>query len=86
LDFRHWRSAPQLAGALHAQCSALTLFVSPLGLTLAEALSPHTWDQPAIFLVGGICAAILIASADPSSPEGRRLAQPGHGMQFSILR
>lgn len=32
--------------------AALILF--PISVTLAEAYSPHTWDSPLIFLVGGI--------------------------------
>ena len=28
------------------------LLVVPLGMTLAEAFSPHTWDTPYMFLVG----------------------------------
>jgi dolichol kinase len=49
LGFHHLFTAPQLI-------AALLLF--PIGVTLAEAYSPHTWDSPFIFLVGGL---ILIA-------------------------
>lgn len=30
------------------------LLLVPIGVTLAEAYSPHTWDSPFIFLVGGV--------------------------------
>lgn len=39
---------------LNVQLWALALF--PIILTLAEARSPHTWDQPFIFLAGGLIA------------------------------
>ncbi len=39
-------STPQFIGAL---------LVVPIGITLAEAFSPHTWDTPYMFLVGGGC-------------------------------
>ncbi|MBI4526243.1 MAG: hypothetical protein HY695_20795 [Deltaproteobacteria bacterium] len=32
----------------------LALGIVPLATTLAEALSPHTWDAPLLYLVGGI--------------------------------
>jgi len=32
----------------------LTLGIVPITMTLTEALSPHTWDNPFLFLVGGI--------------------------------
>lgn len=28
------------------------LLIVPIGMTLAEAFSPHTWDTPYMFLVG----------------------------------
>ncbi|HYG17069.1 MAG TPA: hypothetical protein VEC12_15025 [Bacteroidia bacterium] len=37
---------------------ALLLF--PIGVTLAEAYSPHTWDSPFIFLVGGLVLMFII--------------------------
>lgn len=37
-------TAPQFVGAL---------LVVPISITLAEAFSPHTWDTPYMFLVGG---------------------------------
>lgn len=33
---------------------AAALLLFPIGVTLAEAYSPHTWDSPLIFLVGGL--------------------------------
>lgn len=41
-------SAPQLATAL---------LVVPVTITLTEAVSPHTWDTPFLFLAGGLCVA-----------------------------
>lgn len=32
----------------------VALGVVPVSMTLAEALSPHTWDSPLMFLVGGL--------------------------------
>lgn len=32
----------------------LALLIMPIAMTLAEAFSPHTWDGPFLFLVGGI--------------------------------
>lgn len=32
--------------------------VLPVAMTLAEAWSPHTWDAPAMYLVGGSCIAL----------------------------
>jgi hypothetical protein len=37
-------STPQFIGAL---------LIVPISITLAEAFSPHTWDTPYMFLVGG---------------------------------
>lgn len=48
LGFHSIFTAPQLVAAL---------VVFPIAVTLAEAYSPHTWDSPLIFLVGG---AVLI--------------------------
>ena len=31
------------------------LLIVPMAITLAEAFSPHTWDTPYMFLVGGGC-------------------------------
>lgn len=35
------------------------LLVYPLALTLAEAKSPHTWDQPFIFLAAALAAPVF---------------------------
>jgi phytol kinase len=32
----------------------LALGIVPVTMTLAEALSPHTWDGPFLYLVGGV--------------------------------
>jgi hypothetical protein len=32
----------------------LMLGIVPITMALTEALSPHTWDNPFLFLVGGI--------------------------------
>ncbi len=32
----------------------------PLSLTLAEAVAPHTWDTPVMFLVGGLVLVAII--------------------------
>jgi dolichol kinase len=45
LGFHNLFTTPQLI-------AALLLF--PIGVTLAEAYSPHTWDSPFIFLIGGL--------------------------------
>lgn len=49
LGFQHLFTTQQLI---------IALLVFPIGVTLAEAYSPHTWDSPLIFLVGGL---VLIA-------------------------
>ncbi len=43
----------------------LALAVIPAALTLAEAISPHTWDAPLLYLVGGssVIAVHLFARA-----------------------
>jgi dolichol kinase len=43
LSFHADFTPPQFIGAL---------LVMPIGMTLAEAFSPHTWDTPFLFLVG----------------------------------
>ena len=37
----------------------VALFVVPMLITLAEAFSPHTWDSPLIYAVGGISLALI---------------------------
>jgi dolichol kinase len=39
-------------GSFTARQLAAALLLVPLGMTLAEAFSPHTWDTPLMFLVG----------------------------------
>lgn len=45
LAFQQYFSATQLVAAL---------LVMPMLITLAEAFSPHTWDSPLIYAVGGV--------------------------------
>ena len=42
-----------LRGQLDPAQFAIALGVIPLAMTLAEAWSPHTWDGPFLYLVGG---------------------------------
>lgn len=35
------------------------LLVLPITVTLTEAVSPHTWDTPFLFLAGGLCVAAV---------------------------
>lgn len=32
----------------------LAMVIIPLGMTLVEALSPHTWDEPFLYIFGGL--------------------------------
>ncbi|HEY3487077.1 MAG TPA: hypothetical protein VGL10_03340 [Gammaproteobacteria bacterium] len=53
-----------LRGQLTAPQFWLALAIIPLAMTLAEALSPHTWDSPFLYLVGGTSTvAVLEISA-----------------------
>lgn len=36
------------------------LLIFPIAVTLAEAYSPHTWDSPLIFLVGGVILITIL--------------------------
>jgi dolichol kinase len=38
----------------------VALATIPLLMTLAEAFSPHTWDSPFLFLVGGLALALVM--------------------------
>jgi len=42
---------------------ALALGVIPIAMTLAEAFSPHTWDSPFLYLVGGTTTILVIEIA-----------------------
>jgi dolichol kinase len=42
-----------LHGQLDAAQFVLALAIIPIAMTLAEAWSPHTWDGPLLYLVGG---------------------------------
>ena len=42
----------------------LALIIIPIAMTLAEAFSPHTWDAPFLYAVGGVSTvAVLELSA-----------------------
>ena len=43
-----------LAGQLDKTQLIIALAIMPIAMTLAEALSPHTWDGPFLYLVGGV--------------------------------
>ena len=38
----------------------LALLIIPIAMTLAEALSPHTWDAPFLYLVGGTTTVLVL--------------------------
>jgi len=38
----------------------LALLIIPIAMTLAEALSPHTWDSPFLYLVGGTTTVLVL--------------------------
>ena len=39
----------------------LAVILIPAAMTLAEAFSPHSWDAPFLYAVGGACVALLLA-------------------------
>jgi len=41
----------------------LSLLIIPIAMTLAEALSPHTWDGPFLYLVGGVSTVLVLEIA-----------------------
>ncbi len=41
----------------------LALSIIPVAMTLAEAFSPHTWDSPFLYLVGGTTTIMVIEIA-----------------------
>ena len=41
----------------------LALTIIPIAMTLAEAFSPHTWDSPFLYLVGGTTTIMVIEIA-----------------------
>ena len=54
-----------LAVALHAEVLSqyqliLAMLIIPIAMTFAEALSPHTWDGPFLYLVGGISTVLVL--------------------------
>lgn len=49
-----------LRGQLDDRQFALALTIIPLAMTLAEAWSPHTWDGPFLYLVGGTATVAVL--------------------------
>ena len=41
----------------------LALLIIPVAMTLAEAFSPHTWDSPFLYLIGGSTTIMVIEIA-----------------------
>ena len=39
----------------------LAVLLIPAAMTLTEAVSPHSWDAPFLYAVGGGCVAVLLA-------------------------
>lgn len=52
-----------LKGQMSTTELALALLIIPIAMTLAEAFSPHTWDSPFLYLIGGTTTAITIELA-----------------------
>jgi phytol kinase len=52
-----------LRGELDGTQFILALAIIPLAMTLAEAWSPHTWDGPALYLVGGAATVATLELA-----------------------
>ena len=57
-----------LAVALHVEVLnqyqfILAMLIIPISMTLAEALSPHTWDSPFLYLVGGVSTVTVLELA-----------------------
>lgn len=38
----------------------LALVLIPIWMTLAEAFSPHTWDGPLLYLIGGLSTVLIV--------------------------
>ena len=49
--------------ALNQHQFILALLIIPIAMTLAEAFSPHTWDGPLLYLVGGTSTVIVLEIA-----------------------
>ncbi len=43
----------------------LALLIIPVTMTLAEGLSPHTWDGPFLYLAGGISTVAVLEISQP---------------------
>ena len=57
-----------LAVALHVEVLnqyqfILSLLIIPIAMTFAEAFSPHTWDGPFLYLVGGASTVVMLEIA-----------------------
>jgi len=50
-------------GVLNQQQFILAMLVIPVAMTIAEALSPHTWDGPFLYLVGGASTVLVLEIA-----------------------
>ena len=49
-----------MANYLNQTQLILALLIIPIAMTLAEALSPHTWDAPFLYLVGGTTTVLVL--------------------------
>ena len=52
-----------LKGEMSSSELILALTIIPIAMTLAEAFSPHTWDSPFLYLVGGTTTIMVIEIA-----------------------
>lgn len=49
-----------MQGQLTTEQFLVGLLLFPPAMTLTEAWSPHTWDQPFLFLVGGVVTVVML--------------------------
>ncbi len=52
-----------LSEQLTAVQMTIGLLIIPIAMTLAEALSPHTWDGPLLYLIGGASTVLVLELA-----------------------
>ena len=52
-----------LRGELSTPEFWIAMALIPIAMTLAEALSPHTWDGPFLYLVGGASTVAILELA-----------------------
>ncbi len=52
-----------LRGHLTTPEYALAMLLIPVAMTLAEALSPHTWDGPFLYATGGASTVAVLELA-----------------------